>query len=101
MGVTLAHRGSSGGRWTVTGVPGTMTTRLTVTAPAGVALTSSDARCSAVGTTKLSCRVGNGAGAFMVGNATGSPATVSVALAPPAGYDDPHPGNNAASLSFS
>ena len=73
VGVTVGPSGRSGtvttGRWLVTGVPLGKTVSLTISAPASVALSSTD--CTGAGT-HLSCRVGNGAGVFQAVNSSGA-----------------------------
>jgi hypothetical protein len=99
VGVTVGPNGRSGtvtnGRWLVAGVPLGKTVSLTVSAPAGVALSSTD--CTGADT-HLSCRVGNGAGVFRAVNSSGAPRTVTVQVGPVPGFDDPDPANNAAGL---
>lgn len=99
VGVTVGPNGRSGtvthGLWLVAGVPLGKTVSLTVSAPAGVALSSPDSTGAG---NHLSCRVGNGAGVFQAVNSSGDPRTVTVQVGPAPGFDDPDPANNSASL---
>ena len=99
VGVTVGRSGRSGavtnGRWLVAGVPLGKTVSLTVSAPAGVALSSPG--CTGAGN-HLSCPVGNGAGVFQAVNSSGAPRTVTVQVGPAPGFDDPDPANNSASV---
>jgi hypothetical protein len=99
VGATVGRSGRSGSvtnaRWLVAGVPLGTTVSLTVSAPAGVALSSPE--CTGAGT-HLSCRVGNGAGVFRAVNSSGAPRTVTVQVGPALGFDDPDPANNSAGL---
>ncbi len=99
VAVTVGRSGGSGtmtgGRWFVSGVPSDKTVLLTVTAPSGVALASTD--CPGAGT-RLSCRVGNGDGSFEAVNTSGDPQQVILRVAPAPGFADPQMANNVASL---
>jgi hypothetical protein len=59
--------------------------------------------CTGVGSSRLSCTVGDGTdeGSFRVLDLGGGDARVSLTLAPVGGYHDPVPGNNATTLALS
>jgi hypothetical protein len=76
-------------------VPEGQTVTLSVSAPAGIVLSSVD--CAGTGS-QLDCQVGNGSGVFQAVNSSGAPGTVTVRVGEAPGFEDPEPGDNTSSL---